>query len=209
MNERLSELYRAYAAALLSKEHAKSGDYAHPVFGEGKTNAALMLVGEAPGGEEAKQGHPFVGAAGKQLDALLAGAGIDRAEVFVTNAVKYRPTNVKAKSVSNRTPLQTEIAQGLPLLQNEIELISPKVIATLGNTPLSALLRLAGEEKRTVGELHGKAVKIGIDGNVYTLFALYHPASVIYNRALRPVLEADIIALSRILKEGVWIEHEA
>ena len=79
------------------------GDYSHPVFGEGPVNPLVMLIGEAPGGDEAKQGRPFVGKAGKQLDALLSGAGIDRSRVYITNTVKFRPVNVKPKSVSNRT----------------------------------------------------------------------------------------------------------
>ena len=77
------------------------GDYSHPVFGEGPVNPLVMLIGEAPGGDEAKQGRPFVGKAGKQLDALLSGAGIDRSRVYITNTVKFRPVNVKPKSVSN------------------------------------------------------------------------------------------------------------
>ena len=78
------------------------GDYSHPVFGEGPVNPLVMLIGEAPGGDEAKQGRPFVGKAGRQLDALLSGAGIDRSRVYITNAVKFRPVNVKPKSLSNR-----------------------------------------------------------------------------------------------------------
>lgn len=73
------------------------GDYSHPVFGEGPVNPLVMLIGEAPGGDEAKQGRPFVGKAGKQLDALLSGAGIDRSRVYITNTVKFRPRECKAE----------------------------------------------------------------------------------------------------------------
>ncbi len=197
----LRRLYGEYAAQLVMQTHEKTGDHAHPVFGEGAIGARLMLIGEAPGGEEAKCGKPFVGMAGKQLDSMLQQAGIVREEVFVTNAVKYRPTNVKPKSISNRTPTGKEVEAGSSLLLREIELVSPCIIATLGNTPLNAVLKLSGKAAMTVGEAHGKALKVGINGNEYTLFALYHPASVIYNRSLKPVLEQDIYELGLILRE--------
>lgn len=174
-----------------------TGDYHNPVFGKGNLNARLMLIGEAPGSEEAKQGEPFVGKAGKQLDKLLSKAKIGRGEVFVTNAVKFRPTNVN-RSVSNRTPAQSEIKDSLWLLQAEIECIRPRIVATLGNTPLLAVSLLFGLEPLKVGEVHGQAIRLSDDT---TLFSLYHPASVIYNRGLMQTLECDIMQLGEIYKK--------
>lgn len=176
------------------------GDYSHPVFGEGPVNPLVMLIGEAPGGDEAKQGRPFVGKAGKQLDALLSGAGIDRSRVYITNTVKFRPVNVKPKSVSNRTPTGAELKAGLPLLKSELCLLSPRIIVTLGNTPLKAVLTLAGERIRTVGELHGRSISVTIEGKGMLLSPQYHPASVIYNRALADTLAEDIGRLGEIIR---------
>ena len=164
------------------------GDYSHPVFGEGPVNPLVMLIGEAPGGDEAKQGRPFVGKAGKQLDALLSGAGIDRSRVYITNAV------------SNRTPTGAELKAGLPLLKNELCLLSPRIIVTLGNTPLKAALTLAGERIRTIGELHGRSISVTIEGKGMLLSPQYHPASVIYNRALADTLAEDIGRLGEMIR---------
>lgn len=161
-----------------------------------------MLVGEAPGGDEARAGRPFIGKAGRQLDALLALAGIGRDEVFITNAVKFRPTNEKGARVSNRTPTRAEWRAGLPLLRSEIAAVRPQIIATLGNTPTCALMCLAKRDTCAgMGEQHGQAYRVEIDGRSYTLFPLYHPASVIYNPALSDVLREDLCRLGALLRE--------
>ncbi len=201
MDERLNKLYSAYALALESQSHEKNGDYAHPVFGEGQIGAPLMFLGEAPGAEEAKLSRPFVGKAGKQLDEMLLEAGIEREKVFVTNTVKYRPTNIKEKSVSNRTPTQKEVACSLELLKEEIAIVRPEILATLGNTPLNAILKLSTNRKCSVGEVHGQAVEIRIGECALLLIALYHPASMIYNPALKTTLQTDLIQLGKILKQ--------
>lgn len=172
-----------------------SGEYLKPVFGEGPCSPQLMFIGEAPGAEETRLGKPFVGKAGMQLDTLLKIAGIERSCIYITNAVKYRPVVRKQKSCSNRTPTRDEIAISMELLMAEIRIVKPLVIATLGNVPLLSVMTLAGEIKRTVGELHGKLYPLQIDGRKLMLFPLYHPASVIYNRALGPVMESDVRAL--------------
>jgi DNA polymerase len=160
-----------------------------------------MLVGEAPGREEAECGRPFVGKAGKQLDALLALAGIERGDVFVTNAVKFRPTRVKPKSVSNRTPKRSETLEALPLLEAEISLVAPRLIATLGNTPLDSVSKLCGRNLLPVGGAHGKLEPVEIAGKRYVLFPLYHPASGIYDRGLVEVMERDALMLGALLRE--------
>lgn len=170
------------------------------VFGEGAEMPALMMIGEAPGGDEEKQGRPFVGKAGKNLSAFLEVVGLRREEIYISNVVKLRPTKESPKTgkAVNRPPSGEEIAFFLPYLLEEIEVISPKVVVTLGNVPLKAV---TGERKAVIGEYHGKPVPLA-DGR--TLFALYHPAAVIYNRALQATYEEDLLALQAFLqKEGL------
>lgn len=170
------------------------------VFGEGAEMPALMMIGEAPGGDEERQGRPFVGKAGKNLSAFLEVVGLKREEIYISNVVKLRPTKESPKTgkAVNRPPSGEEIAFFLPYLLEEIEVISPKVVVTLGNVPLKAV---TGERKAVIGEYHGKPVPLA-DGR--TLFALYHPAAVIYNRALQATYEEDLLALQAFLqKEGL------
>ncbi|MBQ9090884.1 MAG: uracil-DNA glycosylase, partial [Anaerotignum sp.] len=111
------------------------------VFGEGAENPALMMIGEAPGGDEEKQGRPFVGKAGKNLSAFLEVVGLKREEIYISNVVKLRPTKESPKTgkAVNRPPSSEEISFFLPYLLEEIKTISPKVIVTLGNVPLKAV----------------------------------------------------------------------
>lgn len=166
------------------------------VFGEGKEQPALMMIGEAPGGEEEQQGRPFVGKAGKNLSAFLEVVGLKREEIYISNVVKIRPTKDSPKTGKpvNRPPSKEEIAFFLPFLQEEIEAADPKVIVTLGNVPLKAV---TGEKKAVIGDYHGNPQPLP-DGR--TLFALYHPAAVIYNRALQEVYDADLIKLRVFLE---------
>lgn len=202
---KLNALYEKEAERLKKLEVKDDGDYLNPVFGTGAANAKLMLIGEAPGKEEAAQHTPFVGKAGKQLDELMGLAGINRQNVFVTNAVKFRPVKKKEKSVANRTPTKTEIEEGLPLLAEEIKLVCPNIIATLGNTPLFAISRLSGENAGTVGTVHGKPLDININGTIVTLFPLYHPASGIYNRNLINVMENDAKKLGELYQNLIGL----
>ncbi len=201
--ERLSALYLQERERLCAYGETASrlGEYLSPVFGEGPINPRLMLIGEAPGAEESKSGHPFVGKAGQQLDALLAAAGIDRAAVFVTNTVKYRPVNIRNGRSSNRTPSPEELRAGLSLLEKEIALVKPGIIATLGNTPLRAMMLLSGSAPVTVGGAHGNMMTLSLESGRVRLFPLYHPASVIYNRSLAQTLEEDMKSLGKILAQ--------
>ena len=204
MDETLKEAYSMEAAriAALSSERL-TGDYSSPVFGEGPLGARLMFIGEAPGREEAAAGKPFVGKAGKQLDSMLSLAGIAREEAFVTNSVKFRPTKAGLRSVSNRTPAPGEVKASLPLLRLELKRVSPRFIATLGNTPLRALFALAGEKPPSIGAVHGQKYDIIIDGQGFALFPLYHPASGIYDRSLIKEMETDLMRLATLLKEDI------
>lgn len=163
------------------------------VFGEGPAQARLMLVGEAPGEQEAMLGRPFVGKAGKLLDAFIAGTGLTRAEMYVTNTVKFRPSRIsKAGRVVNRTPTQEEIAAFLPFLKKEIAQVNPACVVTLGNVPLRALLG----EKETIGQAHGQLRRQ--EDRLY--FPMYHPASMIYNPGLKAIFAQDMEKLGQLIK---------
>ena len=164
------------------------------VFGEGPVRPKLMLIGEAPGEQETLQGRPFVGKAGKNLDRFLELAGLRREEIYISNAVKIRPTKTgKSGRISNRPPTAEEIALFRPWLMDEIGRICPVMIATLGNVPLRAVTG----GKQTIGEVHGRVIDAGETG--LPLFPLYHPASLIYNRSLEGVYEDDVRRLAEVL----------
>jgi DNA polymerase len=170
------------------------------VFGEGRVGAPVMMIGEAPGEQESLQGRPFVGKAGKNLDAFLEQAGMDRASLYVTNVVKFRPTRrSEAGRVVNRPPTQEEIKLFLPWLLKEIELVDPRYIVTLGNVPLKALTGRGS----VIGDMHGRF----IEWQGRRLFAMYHPASVIYNPGLKAVYSRDIVAFACQYREETEKEH--
>ena len=188
MAEDLRQALRAFIAGVMpGRENAL-------VFGEGPKHAKLMLIGEAPGEQETLQGRPFVGKAGQNLDHFLALAGLRREEIYISNAVKLRPTKTgKTGRLSNRPPTKDEIALFRPWLLREIAEVAPQMIATLGNVPLRAVTG----RSLTIGEVHGQVIDAGETG--LPLFALYHPASLIYNRALSDVYEQDVRALAQRL----------
>ena len=188
MGEDLHQALRAFIAGVMpGRENAL-------VFGEGPQRPRLMLIGEAPGEQETLQGRPFVGKAGQNLDQFLALAGLCREEIYISNAVKLRPTKTgKTGRLSNRPPTKDEIALFRPWLLREIAEVAPQMIATLGNVPLRAVTG----RSLTIGEVHGQVIDAGETG--LPLFALYHPASLIYNRALSEVYEQDVRALAQRL----------
>ena len=163
------------------------------VHGEGEIGARVMLVGEAPGEQETLMGRPFVGKAGKNLDEFLELAGLERSALYVTNAVKFRPTKRSAAGRTvNRPPTREEVSLFLPWLRREIELVAPEVIVTLGNVPLRALTG----PKAVIGDVHGAFQ----DADGLRLYPMYHPASLIYNPALREVYAEDVRRLSAHLR---------
>ena len=162
------------------------------VHGEGEIGARVMLVGEAPGEQETLMGRPFVGKAGKNLDEFLELAGLERSQLYVTNAVKFRPTKRSAAGRTvNRPPTREEVSLFLPWLRREIELVAPELIVTLGNVPLRALMG----PRVVIGEVHGALQ----DAEGLRLYPMYHPASLIYNPALREVYAADVRRLAALL----------
>ncbi len=151
----------------------------HLVPGEGEVGAAVMVVGEAPGAGEDKQGRPFVGSAGKLLDQLLEAAGLARGDVYVTNVVKARPP-------SNRDPKAPEVAHWLPVLERELALVAPRLVVPLGR---HALAHFAPAAK--VSEVHGTVLHAA--GRA--LFPMYHPAASLHRPPLRETLFDDARAL--------------
>lgn len=168
------------------------------VLGHGNLNSIIMLIGEAPGRKEVELGEPFVGQAGKHLDEFLQLLELQKEDIYITNSVKYRPTKVNPKTgrLSNRTPTVKEIQDFRQFLLEEIDIIKPKIIVTLGNTSLKSLF----EESIKIGDVHGRLLSIDIKDNTYGLFPLYHPAAVIYNRSLKEVYFEDLQKLKKEIK---------
>jgi len=162
------------------------------VFGNGNPNADLMFVGEAPGFHEDQQGIPFVGQAGKLLDRLLDGIGLTRADVFVANVLKCRPPG-------NRDPQPDEIEQGEPYLFRQIELIRPRVVATLGNFAT----KLLSGKPTGITRVHGVEQETTIGGSRVLLYPIYHPAAALYTPAMLKVLEEDFARIPGLLEREV------
>ena len=179
------------------------------VFGDGKTDhPVLMLIGEAPGEQETLQGKPFVGKAGKNLTGFLETVGLERSELYVSNVVKVRPTRKSPSGgIVNRPPNREEKLLFTPWLMREIAIVRPDALVTLGNVALQAFM------EETIGNTHGRwhrAVVCPPDGEAFTLplFPLYHPASVIYNRSLADVYQADLAALRDSLTVGSNLKND-
>lgn len=163
------------------------------VMGEGDPHAKILFIGEAPGKNEDEQGRPFVGAAGKFLDEMLARAKISRKDVFITNIVKYRPPN-------NRDPLPEEKAAFWPFLLQQIKIIAPELVVSLGRHAMEQFL--PGEK---ISRIHGQPRRITLDfageNFSWTILPLYHPAAALYNGAMREVLLDDFARVPEILNQ--------
>ncbi len=171
------------------------------VFGDGCPSAQIMLIGEAPGAEETRQHKPFVGKAGQNLDTFLRVIGQQRDDIYITNVVKFRPYKISAKgTLSNRPPKAEEIACMRPHLIREIEAVAPRIVVTLGNVPLKCVL---GDNKITIGTCHAMPTPASALSHMFTLFPLYHPASIIYNRALADVYQHDLLALEALISQAL------
>ena len=162
------------------------------VFGTGDPAADLMFVGEAPGFHEDKQGYPFVGQAGKLLDKLLAGIGLERPNVYIANVLKCRPPG-------NRDPGPDEIQACEGHLFRQIELIRPRVVATLGNFAT----KLLSGKPTGITRVHGVEQEVTLGGSRVLLYPLYHPAAALYTPAMLQVLEQDFARLPELLGREV------
>ncbi len=156
----------------------------HAVPGEGKLQAALMLVGEAPGRNEDLQGKPFVGAAGHFLDEVLTSVDFTRGDVYITNIVKHRPPH-------NRLPRRDEVKACTPYLERQIRIVKPKVIVTLGNCSTSYLLSQLGKEYERLGEVRGKVFSGELFDINVEVVPTFHPAAVLYDRTKEETIKED------------------
>lgn len=165
------------------------------VFGDGNPSAEIVFIGEAPGKQEDIQGKPFVGAAGKFLNEMLATVGLKREDVYITNIVKYRPP-------ANRDPLPHEKKAFLPYLQAQLEVIMPKLVVTLGRHSLNCFL-----PDLQISKVHGQAKRIKIrmkqsdDVLPLVIMPLFHPAAALYNGGLRQTLIDDFMKIPRIIEQ--------
>lgn len=187
------------------------------VFGTGNPNADIVFIGEAPGKKEDIKGVPFIGAAGRFLDEMLALIKMDRKDVYITNIVKYRPPN-------NRDPLPEEKKVFLPYLQAQLEIIQPQVVITLGRHSMNCFL-----PDLQISQVHGKPQKISLcaqdekseikkrgskkeavsspisdpQSSIFevVILPLFHPAAALYNGGLRQTLIDDFMAIPSIIKQ--------
>lgn len=185
--ERLVSVFRE---ARECERCALSRSRSQVVFGAGDADADLMFVGEAPGAEEDRQGLPFVGRSGAFLTEALNEVGIGRDEVFIANTLKCRPPE-------NRDPLASEIETCQPWLFEQIELIEPKVVATLGNFAT----RLLSGEATGITKVHGRPVVRQLGNRWVRLFPMFHPAAALRSTGVADQFRQDVAALPALLRE--------
>lgn len=191
IKQKLDELYSNYVSNFNNEEI---------VLGEGCIGSPLIIIGEAPGKDEIRLKKPFVGSAGKNLNEFIDILGIKRESIFITNAIKYRlGKQGKSGNIINRPATREDIIKNREWLLDEIGIIKPKIIITLGNVPLRALLN---NFRNTIGSMHGLMHQCTLNGQMCWLYPLYHPASIIYNRALKQVYIEDVLRLSSYLCEN-------
>lgn len=188
-NQKLLELQKRILIDSITPDLEKSATKL--VFGSGSVDADIMFIGEAPGKKEDISGEPFVGASGKMLDDMLNSVNIRREEVYITNIVKYRPPN-------NRDPLPSEKKAFWPYLVEQINIIKPKVIATLGRHSGQAFipsLRISADH----GEPQSVKIQMGTSESELTVIPLYHPAAALYNGSLKATLFQDFKKMREVL----------
>lgn len=152
------------------------------VLGDGNPDADILFIGEAPGKSEDEQGLPFVGASGRFLNEMLAAAGLERKDVYITNIVKYRPPN-------NRDPLPEEKAEFWPYLMRQLDIIDPRVVITLGRHSGAAFI-----PDLAISRDHGHARRVRHNSHEFLVIPLYHPAAALYNGSMRQTLIDDFLA---------------
>jgi DNA polymerase len=153
------------------------------VPGEGPEGARVMFIGEAPGQNEDRQGRPFVGAAGQFLEELIALAGLKRSQVYICNVIKCRPPG-------NRDPLPTEISACRPWLDQQIALVQPQVIVTLGRFSMAQWF-----PGQSISRIHGKPAQ----HNGVMVYPMYHPAAALHQAALKETIQQDMRELGKLL----------
>ena len=161
------------------------------VFGAGNPNAEIVFIGEAPGKQEDLTGQPFVGASGRFLDEMLAAASLDRRDIYITNIVKYRPPG-------NRDPSLDEKRDFLPYLMQQLEIIDPRVVITLGRHSGKCFL-----SDLVISRDHGQPHQVKFHEKYFTLIPLYHPAAALYNGSMRQVLIDDFLSAKELSDRAV------
>lgn len=182
----MSELSELYAQIRNCTRCSLSQGRTRAVPGEGPEDAELMFIGEAPGFHEDRSGRPFVGAAGKFLDELLASIDVRRDQVYIANVIKCRPPG-------NREPLSNEIEACRPYLDRQIALIRPRLVVTLGRFSMARYFPGA-----KISAIHGQPRKIG--GVIY--YPMFHPAAALHQPGLRRTVEEDMQKIPRLLAEA-------
>ncbi len=165
-----------------------------PVFGIGNNNSDIMFIGEAPGKNEDLNGFPFVGSAGKILDELLQSIDIKREDIYITNILKCRPPK-------NRNPKDNEIKCCSQYLDKQIEIISPKIISTLGNFSSKYIMEKFNISPENINKIHGKIFIVGAFTTNIMIIPLYHPAAVLYNQNIKKALIEDFKVIDSVLKK--------
>jgi uracil-DNA glycosylase family 4 len=188
----MSALIDLYEETALCQQCTLSKTRTMVVPGEGAENADIVFIGEAPGWHEDKQGRPFVGPAGKFLDELLGLIGFKRSDVYIANVVKCRPPN-------NRDPLPPEIGACKEWLDQQLNIIKPKMIVTLGRFSMAKYF-----PGQVIGKIHGTSKKE--DGIIF--FAMYHPAAALHQQKLRQVIEDDMRKIPKVLADDSAAEEK-
>lgn len=181
----MSELTDLYAQIEVCQKCALAQGRNRTVPGEGSENAQIMFIGEAPGYHENRLGRPFVGAAGKFLDQLLASIDMRREDVYICNVIKCRPPN-------NRDPLPNEIEACRPYVDRQIELIRPRLIVTLGRHSMARYF-----PKATISKIHGRPAKFGD----FLVLPFFHPAAALHQPKYRADIEQDVLKIPQILAQ--------
>ncbi|MFC1973777.1 uracil-DNA glycosylase family protein [Chloroflexota bacterium] len=186
----LTELYHEIANCQACKE--LSATRTNVVPGEGPETAQIVFIGEAPGFHEDQQGRPFVGQAGQFLTELISSVGLKRSDVYICNVIKCRP-------IENRDPLPTEIKSCQKWLDAQLELISPRIIVTLGRYSMAKFF-----PGSTISKIHGMARR---ENNVI-YYPMYHPAAALHQGSLRQTIETDMRKIPELLAQIQETEKE-
>lgn len=157
------------------------------VFRDGSPDAKIMIIGEAPGKDEEIQGKPFVGRAGKLLNATLEKLGWQRSDFYISNIVKYRPQDLQGKTL---TPTEEEISKFQPAIEKEIDVVNPLLIVILGRI---AMLGMGIDG--TMSANHGKVFK----KNNRRVFVVYHPAAILHNINREPTFREDLSKIKNLV----------
>lgn len=195
-NVRRDELVGVFREAKTCTKCALSASRTKVVFGSGNANADLMFVGEAPGAEEDRQGLPFVGRSGNLLTSLLAEVGINRDDVFIANTIKCRPPE-------NRNPTAAEIETCQPWLFEQIRLIEPRVVATLGNFST----KLLSGNQTGITKVHGVPQVHRLGSRTVYLMPLFHPAAALRATGTKDLLAADLAKLPELIAREIPLDE--